>query len=437
MSLEIIPIGGFSEIGRNCAALKVDDEIIIFDMGLHMEKYIEHTDSRDLVDMSVNTLMDIGAVPDIRILEGMKEKVVAICIGHAHLDHLGAAVFLSNEFDCPIFGSPFTMEVFNAMVRDQKIDVKNELVQLKVNSKFKLSKNLEIEFINVTHSTPETVLIAVHSKYGTIVYANDFKMDDNPTLGKKTNIKRLKEMDIKALIVDCLYSTTPSKTPSESIAKDMLKDVLLNSNTKNKNIFVTTFSSHIARLKTIKDIGKKLGRKVVFLGRSLAKYSYAAEDANITTFDDVTIVKYSGKVKKFLSKLKNTTKYLFVVTGHQGESKAVLSKIIDEKYFHFKPGDMIVFSCAVIPVEKNIQDRKILEDKLKQKHLQIYDEIHVSGHTALEDQRYFFGITKPEHIIPMHGDLKRMEAMKKMALEEGWTKKKIHLLKNNEKVILS
>ena len=138
-------------------------------------------------------------------------------------------------------------------------------------------------------------------------------------------------MDIKALIVDCLYSTTNGNTPSESVARDGLKELLLNSDTKNKNIFVTTFSSHIARLKTIKDIGKKLGRKVVFLGRSLAKYSYAAEDAGITKFNDVMIVKYSGKVKKFLSKLNNTTKYLFAVTGHQGESKAVLSKIVDEK----------------------------------------------------------------------------------------------------------
>ncbi|MFH1770424.1 MAG: MBL fold metallo-hydrolase RNA specificity domain-containing protein [archaeon] len=437
MSLEIIPIGGFSEIGRNCAALKVDDEIVIFDMGLHMEKYIEHTDSRDLVDMSVETLMDIGAVPDIRVLKEMKEKVVAICIGHAHLDHLGAAVFLSNEFDCPVIGSPFTMAVFDAMVKDQRIDVENELIQLKVNSKYKLSKNLELEFLNATHSTPETVLMAIHSKYGTVVYANDFKLDYNPTLGQKTNIKRLKEMDIKALIVDCLYSTTPSKTPSESVAKDMLKDVLLNYDTKNKNIFVTTFSSHIARLKTIKEIGKKLGRKVVFLGRSLAKYSYAAEDANITKFDDVTIVKYSGKVKKFFLKLKNTTKYLFVVTGHQGESKAVLSKIIDEKYFNFKSGDIIVFSCGVIPVKKNVSDRKILEQKLKQKHLKIFNNIHVSGHAFLEDQRYLFGIAKPEHIIPVHGDQKRMEAMKKMALEEGWNKKNIHMLKNKEKVILS
>ena len=42
MVFEVIAIGGFSEIGRNCCAVKVDDEIVILDMGLHMERYIEH-----------------------------------------------------------------------------------------------------------------------------------------------------------------------------------------------------------------------------------------------------------------------------------------------------------------------------------------------------------------------------------------------------------
>ena len=254
MSLEIIPIGGFSEIGRNCFALKVDDEVVIFDMGLHMENYIGHTDSDDIVDMSARTLMNIGAVPDVRVIDDLRKQVVAICIGHAHLDHMGATVFLSNKFNCPVYGSPFTMKVMKSMIKDEKIDIKNDLIEKKENSKFKVTDNIEIEFINVTHSTPETVLMAVHTKYGVIMYANDFKLDNNPTLGKKTNVKRIKELNIKALIVDCLYSTTEGNTPSEMVAKQKLKEILLDQDIKKKNIFVTTFSSHIARIKTkIKD----------------------------------------------------------------------------------------------------------------------------------------------------------------------------------------
>lgn len=437
MTLELIPIGGFSEIGRNCAALKVDDEVVILDMGLQMDKYITHTDSRDIVDMSAKTLMDVGAIPDVRILGPLAKKVVAICIGHAHLDHMGAAIFLSDKFNSPIYGTSFTIEVMKAMVKDERIELKNELIDKPENSRFRVSKNIEIEFINVTHSTPETVLMAIHTKYGVVLYANDYKLDEYPTLGKKTNIARLKELDIKALIVDCLYSTNPTKTPSEMIAKQMLKEILLTGNHKGKNIFVTTFSSHIARIKSIKEIGRKMGRTVVFMGRSLAKYVFAAEAANITTFPDVTIVKYSNKVKKFLSKLKHTEKYLFVVTGHQGEPRAILSKIINDDYFRFKSGDMVIFSCKIIPVPINFANRKTLETAIKQKHVQIFKDIHVSGHASKEDQRGFFRTIKPKQIIPVHGDRPRMEAMKELALEEGWKEKDIHMLKNGERVILS
>ncbi|MBC8500183.1 MAG: MBL fold metallo-hydrolase [DPANN group archaeon] len=440
MGIEIMPIGGHSEIGKNCTGVKVDDEIVILDMGLHMEHYINHTDSTDsddLVDMSPKTLIDVDAAPDVRILGDLKKKVVAICISHAHLDHVGAVPFLSNKFDCPIYSTPFTIELLRTIIKDEKIDLKNELVKQKENSRFKISKNIEIEFIKVTHSTPQTVMIAVHTKYGTILYVNDMKLDDHPMLGKKTNIKRLKELKVKILILNCLYSTTPGKTPSEKVPEEMLKEILLNTDTKRKNIFVTTFSSQIARIKTVRNIAKKIGRKVIFLGRSLAKYSFAAEKAEITKLSNVKIVKFSSKVKKFLSRLDNTEKYLFIVTGNQGEPKSTLSKIVYNNYFHFKPKDIVIFSCTVIPVPGNSENREKLEAALKQKHVSIYKDVHASGHARLEDHRTFLNMTNPEHLIPVHGDKLRAEAMKKMAIEEGLKEKNIHILKNGQRIEIS
>jgi len=430
-------VGGFSEIGRNCCAIKVDDEVVILDLGLHMEKYIEYTDEReDNFDLSADTLIKLGAVPDINALGDWQKKVVAICISHAHLDHVGAIPYLGNEFDCPIYGTPFTMKVLNSMIKDDRVDLRNDLVEKKLGSKFKVSNNIEIEFVNVTHSTPETAIIVIHTKYGAVAYANDFKLDEHPTLGNKTNIKRLQEIDIKALIVDCLYANNPKKTPSEMIAKQMLKEILLANDLEGKNIFVTTFSSQIARLKAITEIGKKMGRKVVFLGRSLAKYAFAAEDANITKFKDAKIVKYSNKVRRFLENLKNPENHLFVVTGHQGEPRAVLSKIVNQTYFTFKTGDIVIFSCQIIPVQPNYDNRADLENALKNKNVKIYTDIHVSGHASGEDHRGFFKLIKPENIIPAHGDIPRMQAMKKIAMEEGYKEDKIHFLQNTEKVVI-
>ncbi|MBU0666139.1 MAG: MBL fold metallo-hydrolase RNA specificity domain-containing protein [Nanoarchaeota archaeon] len=433
MTIEIIPVGGYREVGKNCTAIKVDDEVVLLDLGLHMEKYIKYTDSEDIVDLSPASLIEIGAVPDITILEGLKKQVKAICVSHAHLDHVGAIPFLGNMFNCDIHATPFTIEVLKAIIRDEKISFKNNLIKHESNSKFKVSKNIEIEFISATHSTPQTVMIAVHTKYGTIIYANDFKLDNNPVLGEKTNFKRLKSIKAKAVIMDSLYASKHAKTQSEGIAKEMLKDVLLGVNNQGKNIFITTFSSHIARIKTIIELGKLLNRKIVFLGRSLSKYSEAAEAAGIAKFSkDVNIVKYSSKVKNYLQTIKHSEKYLFVVTGHQGEPKAVLSKIVNKGYFKLKPGDQVIFSCQIIPVPTSFENREKLEASLRQKHVRIFTDVHVSGHAAREDHRDFLELLKPEHIIPTHSELEKMQCVKELAGEIGFNKKNVHLLSNGE-----
>lgn len=428
--LEIIPLGGYGEIGRNCVAIKADDELVLLDLGLEMENYIRYTEEEDFVAISAKTLVQIGAAPDLRPIDGLKEKVKAICITHAHLDHVGAVPYLSNKFSCSIHATPYTIEVLRAILREEELTLKNELVAHKVNSKFKVSEQISIEFINMTHSVPQTVMIAVHTKYGTVLYANDFKFDNCPLLGGKPNFERLKQLKVKVLICDCLYAALEMKTPSESIAREMLKDVLLGTHSDGRAIIVTTFSSHLARIKSIIDIGKILDRKVVLLGRSLAKYVGAGQAVGIIDFQkDVEIAGYGSKVRKFLKKVKNPEKYLFIATGHQGEPKAVLSRMVS-KLFNFKPEDYVVFSCKVIPTQTSIENRKRLEQELKEKHVRIFKDIHVSGHACKEDHRDLLNLVKPEHIIPTHGNMEMLNAYKALALELGYASENIHILTN-------
>jgi ribonuclease J len=432
--IEIIPIGGYLEVGKNCTLIKVDNEAVIIDMGLHLENYIRFTEDEDVEGfLSPKALMDVGAVPDVRPFLQYKSIVKAICITHAHLDHVGAVPFLSNKFDCDVHGTAFTIEVLKQILKDDKLALKNKLVVHNTNSKFKVSKNITVEFINMTHSVPQTVMIAVHTKEGTVLYANDFKFDSAPVLGDKPNFKRLKELKVKALILDSLYSPEAKKTPSESIAREMLKDVLLGVDSEGHTVIITTFSSHIARLKSIIEIGKKLNRKIVFLGRSLNKYTTAAENIGLVKFSkQVQIVKYGAKVKNFLKGIKNPEKYLFVVTGHQGEPKAVLARMVYQNLFKFKHDDHVIFSCAIIPTPVNKQNRADLESALRQKHIRIFSDIHVSGHACREDLRDFINMVKPQHIFPAHGDKTQAEAMRDLALEMGYKVDQIHILQNKQ-----
>ncbi|MBU1322087.1 MAG: MBL fold metallo-hydrolase, partial [Nanoarchaeota archaeon] len=428
MGLQIIPVGGYSEIGRNCTLVKVDDEAVILDMGLHMDNYIAYTDDLEELhsekDMTAKTMIRAQAVPNINQIHDLWPKVKAICITHAHLDHLGAVPFLSNKFKADIHCTRYTAEVLSAILKDDEINLRNNIVMHPVNSKFKISKKITIEFINMTHSIPQTVIIAVHTPYGTVVYANDFKLDNAPTLGEKPNYKGLQKIgedNVKVLILDSLYAGTPMKTPSESIAKEMLKDVLLGVNSEGKAVIVTTFSSHIARLKSIFELSIKLKRQIVFIGRSLSKYITAAERAGIIDFSKkAEFVRYGNKVKKFFGKIKKPEKYLFVVTGHQGEPRAILPRMLSEHLYDFKEEDHVIFSCSIIPVEANIRNRDKLDNELKRKKVRLFTGVHVSGHAFREDQRDLIKLLKPEYIIPTHADVKRLEAMKELALQMGY-----------------
>ncbi|MBN1377368.1 RNase J family beta-CASP ribonuclease [Candidatus Woesearchaeota archaeon] len=438
--LKIIPIGGYREVGKNCTVVQVDDEMIILDMGLHIENYIRYTEDEDVIKADPRELIKAKALPDTSFLEKNREKIKGIFVSHAHLDHIAALPYLAGRFKCNIYGTRFSIEVLKAILKDDNINLPNKLISHAVNSKMVVSDKISVEFIKIAHSCPQTSMLAVHTPYGIVLYSNDFKFDKTPTLGKKSNIKRLMELrgKIKALIVDSLYADTPHKTASEAIAKELLEEVLLNSDTEKKAVIVTTFSSHLARLKSIVECSRKMKRKPVFLGRSLAKYTHAGKQANIIDFeDDIEIIKYSKKVKKFLKNLKNPEKYLLVMTGNQGEPKAILARVVFEKWFDFSPGDFVVFSCSTIPTETNKENRKRLERALKIKRARIFTDVHVSGHASREDHRDLIKMIRPEILLPSHSDFETSKEFAELAEEEGYKEgKNVFVLENKKELIL-
>ncbi len=432
---ELRSIGGYNEIGKNATAIKVGDDAFLFDCGIHLENYIQYTEDEKLVSANPYDLMQIGAVPDISQINDWKPSLKAILPSHAHLDHIGAIPYLAQQLKAPIAGTPFTTEVIKTILRDEEIRLRNDIKTVQPNNFIKLSNDVKAEFIHTTHSTPHSSMVALHTKEGIILYANDFKLDYTPTLGPKPNTKRLEElgkMGIKALIADSTNAAIPTKTPSEMVAKQMLQDVLLGVNNKGKALIVTTFSSHIARLKSIIEMGKKLNRKVVFLGRSLHKYSAAAERVGLVNFSkEVRMAKYKKQIKKELATImQKKGKYLMVVTGHQGELGSTLSRMASgELKFRFDPEDHVIFSCRTIPTPTNMRNRERLEDDLLAKHARLFMDIHASGHAAREDLRELIHLTKPQHIIPSHGSIEMRSAFASLAQEMGYSVgKNVHMM---------
>jgi len=444
--MRIYTIGGYNEVGKNMTAVDLGEDIFIFDCGLFLPPIVELEESERVY--TEKRLRAIGAVPSDEILDSgnLRGKVRAILPSHAHLDHIGAIPFLAHRYNAEIIGTPFTIEVLKTLLSDENAHLANKMRSIQPNSFCIVNgknKKYKIEFINITHSTIQTSMIALHTDEGIVLYSNDFKFDNNPILGKKPNYERLKEIGkegVKALIVDSLYSGDERKTASEKVARTLLEEVMLTTRNENSAIFVTTFSSHIARLKSIVEFGKQLNRKIVFLGRSLNKYVFSASRVDLCPFiHDIEIATYKNQLEKKLKLVsKNRSQYLVVCTGHQGEPGSIMDRISRNKTpYQFQNGDNIIFSSSVIPTKINIENRERLDLRLKKRGTRLFNNIHVSGHAGREDLRDFVNLVNPENILPAHGSHDKIAPMISLGEEMGYkNNKNLHLLNDKQRLDL-
>jgi len=442
--VKIYAIGGFSEVGKNMAVLETGEDAFIFDEGFFLPAIVSMQERDGF--LTERKLRAVGAIPDDSIIENIRHKVRAQFVGHAHLDHVGAVPFMSDRYNAPIYGTPFTIEILKSLLLDNQSYIRNPIKAIQPNTTFFIqgkSRKYQVDFINITHSTIQTSLIAIHTDKGIVLYANDFKLDNNPIVGQKPNYQKLREIakeGVYALIVDSLYAPADRKTSSEKIARTMLEEVLLTTQNRKNGVVVTTFSSHIARLKSIVEFGQQMGRQVVFLGRSLNKYCDAANKLKLAPFfSGVRMFKYRNQVEKILSKIdRERSKYLVVCTGHQGEPGSILERISRNQLpFKFMRDDNVVFSSSVIPAEVNKEQFEKMEQKLRKSKTRIFRDVHVSGHAGREDLRDMISILQPQHIIPAHGGPDKTEAMIELAEEMGYKPgKDCHLMMDGETLSL-
>lgn len=419
--MKIYTISGYEKVGGNMTAVETNGKIVIFDMGADIERVVRQ-DVR-LEEMKTVEAIASGIVPNDSKIKRRRKDVVAIVVGHGHQDHSRGIPKLAGAYDCPIIAAPYTADIIKRFIENDREHVKNRIVKMEAGETFQISKDCELEFVDMTHSIPHAVLSVLRTDEGTIIYSLDFKLDENPTLGKSVDydkIRRLGEEGVKAYIADCTRTDESGRTKPEIDTKIELKNILSRSNYNREGIVITTFSSNIARLNNIIDANAGR-RKIVLLGRSLKEYTEDAERNGLIDLSEVKVVSYQEEVEDTLEEIsKNKAEYLLITTGNQGEPNAILSRIAGREYpFSIGEKDMVIFSSVTIPTPVNELNRENLKRNLVQQGADIEVDIHSHGHGKKEDQRNMIKMLAPEAVTPAHGGEGKLSSCARIAREEG------------------
>jgi ribonuclease J len=426
--MKITAVGGYKAVGRNMTGVSIEGETIAIDNGIRLDTLqMYDKEPESLKKRKIEDLIRMDVIPEAERLKNVTAQVIS----HGHLDHIGALPL--NKPKVPIISTHYTTEIGRKEYKE------GDFYSIDYGSEFEISKKTTVELVEITHSIPYSSLVVLHSPEGDVVYASDFRFDNNSMIGRP-DYRRLKELgkgNVKALIVESTRSRETGKTPSESIVRGKLKDVteFIDSGL----IIATTFSTHIERIQSILDEVGKTDRIPLILGRSLLRNIELAQRFGLLDLPfNAKLLSTSKAISNALKEIKDRGDYFLLTTGHQGEPDSVLSKLVDGTY-PFKPdkGDSALFCAGVIPSPINKASRYIVETKLKTLGVKIFNDIHVSGHASREDHRHLLNLLKPDHIIPCHGNIDMRSSYAALAAEEGYEMNKgIHLLMNGNSIKL-
>ena len=411
----IAVLGGLEEIGRNMTVVEYKDDILIIDMGLQFPE--EDMPGIDYI------------IPNINSLKPKSKNIRGVIITHGHYDHIGAIPHLMKDLGNPvIYTLPFTAEIIRKRQEEfGKSDLR--IQEVKLTDKIILG-SFQVEFFRVNHNIPDSMAVAIHTPYGTIVHTGDWKFDYSPIDGLITDfakIVHLGEKGVLALMGDSTNAGQAGHQISERDIGETLENIFTNAKGR---IIVGTFSSLLSRIRQVIEIAEKLGKKVAIDGYSMK--------TNVEIARRMAYIKPHQNTLIDISKINNIPdeKVVILCTGAQGEEQAVLMRIAngEHKYVQIKRGDTVIFSSSIVPGNERTIQR--LRDTLVKKgaeiiHYQMMD-VHAGGHARNDDIKLLLLLLKPKYYIPIEGNQYLLRENAKVAESIGFKSENILIALNGQ-----
>ncbi len=401
--LLFLPLGGAGEIGMNLNLYGLgnpkDPTWLMIDLGVTFGD-----GSPPGVDL---------ITPDPSFIEERRDRLAGLVLTHAHEDHLGAVPYLWDRLRCPIYATPFTMEILKRKLSETDFGDEVELHEVPLDGAFKVGP-FDLDLITLTHSIPEPNGIAIKTPLGTVLHTGDWKFDPDPVIGEVSDeaaLNRLGDDGVLAIVCDSTNVFSPGHSGSEADLAKALTEIIGKCEGK---VAVACFATNVARLHTVAKAAEACGRDVILAGRSLQRTTTAARNCG-----------YMDDVAPFLDEEASgyipDDRQLIICTGSQGEPRAALSRIATDSHprITMGKGDTVIFSSRVIP--GNEIGIGTMKNNLTRRGVRIVEDsdahIHVSGHPNQEELVEMYQHVRPQISVPVHGERRHLEQHAALARE--------------------
>jgi ribonuclease J len=420
-------LGGLGEIGRNMAAIEVDGRLAIVDCGVLFP---------DAEHLGVDLIL-----PDWGWLLERLDDIEAVFLTHGHLDHIGALPYLlrdlaevaDDDWTLPVYGTQLTLAFVEAVLEEWP-DLPEPDFEVLEPGDVVEEGPFSVEAIQVSHSIPDGVAFAFRTPHGMIVHTGDFKLDQTPIDGLPTDLAhfaRLGDEGVDLLLADSTGADVPGHVPTERTVGRNVREHIAQA---EGLVVVASFASHVHRIQQVLDAAKAVGRRPVFVGRSMVRNMGIASDLDYLDFDPDTAVD-PNKVDQY-----DRSELIVISTGSQGEPFSALSLMGagDHKHLEVGEDDLVILASSLIPGNEQAVYRSI--NNLSRRGCKIVHKgiapVHVSGHASREELVLFHNIVEPEYFVPVHGEHRHLRAHGEIAEMTGCLPDHVLICEDGDQVVL-
>ena len=418
----IFALGGMGEVGKNMYCIDYLEQLFIVDSGILFPD--EHLLGVDYV------------IPDFTFLKENEHRIVGLFITHGHEDHIGGIPFLLKKVRIPkIYAAGVTVDLIENKLEDYPdLMNKTQIVEFKSHFTYKF-KGVDVSFVRVNHSIPDTFGIVFKTELGSIIHTGDFKIDLTPVgpSAEYTKLANLGEEGVLALLADSTNALREGFTESERKIGHSIKDLFKRIESR---IIVATFASNMFRVQQIIEACVETNRKIAIFGRSMEKTIEVGQQVGYIKAPKGTIID-SSTIENY-----KPEELCLLCTGSQGEPLAALSRVANgsHKIIKLIPGDTIIFSSSPIPGNQEGVNRTINQLFKRGANIITHSPIadtHTTGHASQGELKLMLNLLKPKYFIPIHGEYRMQRVHADLAIETGVLPENTFILENGDMVAIN